>query len=91
MKEIPKGRKFIARAIYHHGTRTNEFATLLVYQDTRDGVFELWDDREAEHDCESGTEGYIFEQWGNRNRQAVEDGFHLDNLMGENRWQKFIT
>ena len=83
-------KEFIARTIYHHGRQTSEYATLLVYKDAM-GVFELRDDREAEHDFLSGTEDYIFEEWGSRNRKLVEDGFLRDNSMGAEKWQRFIS
>ncbi len=85
-------RIFIARAIYHHKQRTHEHVTLLVYKDSSaNDAYELFDDREAEHDQLAGTEGYIFEEWGKRNWQLVEDGFQRDNLSGENKWQRFIS
>jgi hypothetical protein len=83
-------REFIARTIYHHTKKTGEYVTLLVYKDSF-GTYELRDDREAGHDFLSGTEDYIFEEWGNRNRQLIEDGFQRDNLMGYNKWQQFIS
>jgi len=99
----PTKRIFVARAIYHHKVRTNEHVTILAYhevirrwwngrkvEDSQD-AYELFDDREAEHDYLAGTEEYIFEEWGKRNRQLVEDGFQRDNLTGENKWQQFIS
>jgi len=38
-----------------------------------------------------GTLDYVFDEWGVRNRQLAQDGFQLDNVMGENEWQKFIS
>jgi hypothetical protein len=83
-------RIFVARAIYHHKVRTSEHVTLLAYKDSND-AYELPDDREAEHNYPAGDEKYIFEEWGKRNRQLVEDGFQRDNLTGENKWQQFIS
>jgi hypothetical protein len=84
-------KQFIASTVYHHGQRTGEFVTLLAYKDKRDGSYELWDNREGDDDYLCGTEAYIFDEWGTRNRQLVEDGFRLDNMRGENKWQRFIT
>ena len=64
--------------------------TLLVYKDTM-GNYELWDDREADHDFVSGTEDLVFDEWGKRNRALLEDGFLRDNMMGLNEWQQFIS
>lgn len=83
-------KKFIARTIYHHKKKTNEHVTLLVYQDAHD-AYELFDDREAEHDYLAGSEDYIFKEWGKRNRQLIEEDFQRDDLRGENKWQQFIT
>jgi len=87
---MPTKRTFVARAIYHHKTKTSEHVTLLVYRDSN-GAFELLDDRETEHEYPAGSEEYIFEEWGKRNRSLIENGFQRDHLMGENKWQQFIT
>jgi len=81
---------FVARAIYHHKVKTSEHVTLLVRRD-QGGAYELLDDRQDAHDYLAGTEDYIFEEWGKLNRQLIQDGFQRDNLMGENRFQQFIT
>ena len=83
-------RTFVARAIYHHKMRTAEHVTLLVYKDSR-GTYELLDDREVEHEQLAGTDDYILDEWGKRNRQLVKGGFQCDNLMGENEFQRFIN
>jgi hypothetical protein len=83
-------KTFVARAIYHHKVRTSEVVTVLVYKDSND-VYELFDDREVDHDNLAGGEEYVFEEWGKRNRQLVKDGFRQDNLTGDNRWQQFIS
>ena len=82
-------RTFVARTIYHHKTTTSEHVTLIVRKEG--DAYELWDDREAAHEYLAGTEDYIFEEWGKRNRELNTEGFSLDNLTGENKWQKFIT
>jgi hypothetical protein len=82
-------KTFIARAIYHHRMRTAEHVTLLVYKDSH-GAYELFDDRDAEHEQLAGTKDYILDEWGKRNRQLIEDGFQRDNLRGENEFQRFI-
>ncbi len=82
-------RAFIARTIYHQVIRTNEHATLLVYKDSN-GAYELMDDREGAHDYLAGSEDYILKQWGEKNRQLIEDGFQRDNIMGDSKWQQFI-
>lgn len=87
---IASKKEFIARTIYHHSKRTSEYVTLLVYKDSL-GIYELRDDRESEHDFLAGTEDYIFEEWGKRNRQVFDDGFQQDNRMGYEKWQRFIT
>jgi hypothetical protein len=84
-----KKREFIARTIYHHAKRTNEHVTLLVYKDSN-GAYELMDDREGAHDYLAGSEDYILKQWGEKNRQLIEDGFQRDNMMGDSKWQQFI-
>ena len=83
-------RIFVARAIYHHKIKTGEYVTLLVYKDSN-GVYELLDDREAADEYLAGDEKYIFKEWGKWNRQLIEDGFLLDNLRGESKWQQFIS
>jgi hypothetical protein len=87
---IQSKRQFVARTIYHHGKRTGEYVTLLVYNDLS-GAYELRDDREAEHDFLSGDEEYIFQEWGKKNRQLIEGGFQRDDMMGYDKWQQFIS
>ena len=70
--------------------RTAEHVTLLVYKDSR-GTYELLDDREVEHEQLAGTDDYILDESGKRNRQLVKGGFQCDNLMGENEFQRFIN
>jgi hypothetical protein len=82
-------RQFVARAIYHHSKRTSEHVTLLIYKDSHD-AYQLFDDRETEHDYLAGTKEYILEEWGTRNRQVIKDSFQRDNLSGENEFQQFI-
>jgi hypothetical protein len=62
----------------------------LAYRDNRDGTYELWDNRDAANDYICGTEDYVFDEWGVRNRQLAQDNFQLDNVMGDNKWQRFI-
>jgi hypothetical protein len=83
-------KTFIARTVYHHRERTTEHVTLLVYKDSQGG-YELFDDREALHDYVVGTEDFVFDEWGARNRKLIADGFQRDDLRGENKWQQFIT
>jgi hypothetical protein len=83
-------RTFVARTIYHHSKRTNEHLTLLVYKDSG-GAYELFDDREADHDSIASSEDHVYEEWGKRNRQAIQDGFQRDNMSGDNKWQAFIS
>jgi len=87
---IPAKRTFLARAIYHHRTRTSEHATLLVYRDAA-GAYELLDDRESAHEYPAGSEQYILDEWRNRNQRLIEEGYQRDNLAGEPKWQQFIT
>jgi hypothetical protein len=91
MPAMTKEKTFVARTVYHHRQRTSEIVTLLSYRDNRDGTYELWDNREAEHDYVCGTRDYVFDEWGARNRQLAHDGFQLDNVMGDNEWQRFIS
>ncbi len=91
MPVLTKNKSFVARTVYHHRVRTGEIVTLLAYKDNRDGTYELWDNREADNDYICGTEEYVFDEWGVRNRQLVQDNFQLDNVMGDNRWQRFIS
>lgn len=89
MPSQPK-KIFVARTIYHHSKRTSEHVTLLVYRD-ENAAYELFDDREAEHDQIAGSRDYVFEEWGKRNRQLILDDFQRDNMSGENDWQQFIS
>lgn len=83
-------RTFVARTIYHHSQRTSEHVTLLVYRDEH-AAYELFDDREAEHEHVAGSEDYVLEEWVKRNRQLIMGGFQRDNLSGDNEWQRFIS
>jgi hypothetical protein len=89
MANITK-KEFVARTKYHHSQRTSEHVTFLVYKDSGD-AYELIDDREPASECLAGSKEYIFEEWGNRNRQLVHDGFQLDSKSGDNEWQRFIS
>jgi hypothetical protein len=91
MQALTKDKSFVARTVYHHGVRTGEFVTLLAYRDNRDGTYELWDNREAANDYICGTEEYVLDEWGVRNRRLIQDGFRRDDLRGENKWQQFIS
>jgi hypothetical protein len=91
MKTFNKEKSFVARTVYHHRVRTAEIVTLLAYRDNRNGVFELWDNREADNDYICGTEEYVLDEWRTRNRQLVKDNFQLDNVMGDQKWQQFIS
>lgn len=86
-----KDKTFVARTIFHHKVRTSEMVTLLAYRDNRDGTYELWDNREADNDYICGTEDYVFDEWGVRNRQLLQEGFLRDDIRGENKWQQFIS
>jgi hypothetical protein len=71
----PPKKIFVARAIYRHKVRTSECVTILAYHEVNgrwwdgrkvedsQGAYELFDDREAEHEYLAGTEEYIFEEW----------------------------
>jgi hypothetical protein len=83
-------KEFVARTKYHHSQRTNEHVTLLAYKDSND-AYELLDDREPELEFLAGSKEYIFEEWGNRNRKLINDGFQRDNMSGDNKWQRFIS
>jgi hypothetical protein len=87
---LQQEKTFVARTIYHHSQRTSEHVTFLVYRD-KNGAYELFDDRETDHDHIAGTEDYVFEEWGTRNRQLISDGFIRDNMRGDNKWQQFIS
>lgn len=81
--------EFVARAIYHQRAHTEQHITLIV---RREGdSFELWDDRENSHDYLAGTEEFILDEWGSRNRNLIKEGFQNDNRTGPEKWMKFIT
>jgi len=83
-------KEFVARTQYHHSKRTAEQVTLLAYRDSND-AYELLDTREPDLNFLAGSKEYIFDEWGKRNRQLIEDGFQRDNVAGDNEWQKFIS
>ena len=91
MQALTKDKSFVARTVYHHRVRTGEIVTLLAYRDNRNDTYELWDNRETENDYVCGTEEYVFDEWGARNRQLDNDNFQLDDRRGDEKWQKFIT
>jgi hypothetical protein len=82
-------KEFVARTAYHHSRITNEHVTLLAYRDA-DGACELLDGREPDLEFLAGSKEFILEEWGERNRQLIEDGFQRDNMSGEHEWQQFI-
>jgi hypothetical protein len=92
MIEMPTvaNKTFVARAIYHHKIRTDEHVTLLVYKDPQDMYEFFFDDSGTKHERLDGTRSYMLTAWGERNRQLVDEGFQLDNLTGENDFQRFI-
>jgi hypothetical protein len=81
--------EFVARAIYHHRIKTDQHVTLIV----RHGgdSYELWDDREDSHDYLAGTEEFILDEWGSRNRNLDKENFQNDNRTGPDKWMKFIS
>ena len=81
---------FIARALFHHTRETSKHVTLLVYRDAA-GVYELFHDADAFHDNLAGTEDFILAEWRKANQQLIESGFQRDNLMGENKFQQYIS
>jgi len=83
-------KEFVARTKYHHSQRTGEHVTLLACKDSGE-AYELIDDREPIPEFLAGSKDYIFEEWGKRNRQLVQDGFQLDSKSGDNEWQRFIS
>lgn len=83
-------KTFIARTIYHHGQRTGEYATLLVYRDSADN-YELFDDREPDHHQPfAGGKEYILGKWRGANQALADGGFIRDDKRGDEEFQKFI-
>lgn len=80
----------VARTTYHHSQRTSERVTLLAYKDSNE-AYELLDDREPELEFLAGSKDYILKEWGERNRQLIQDGFQRDNMWGDPEWQRFIS
>jgi len=80
----------VARTTYHHSKKTSGHVTLLAYKDSNE-AYELLDDREPALEFLAGSKEYILKEWGNRNRQLIQDGFQRDNMWGDAEWQQFIS
>jgi hypothetical protein len=80
----------VARTTYHHSRRPSEHVTLLAYKDANE-AYELLDDREPELEFLAGSKDYILKEWGERNRQLIQDGFQRDDMRGDPEWQQFIS
>jgi hypothetical protein len=89
--QLAASHTFVARAIYHHKTRTDEHVTMLVYKDPQELYEFFFDDSGAKHERLDGTKDYMLEAWGNWNRQLIKEGFQRDNLIGDNEFQSFIS